>query len=113
MYSYKCQVVRVVDGDTVVVNVSLGLDVYTDAIIRLYGVDTPERGKVGYLEATAFTRAWLAANADDDGWLRLETIKDKKGGFGRYLGIIDSKSVTGDSLNAALLAHGHAEVYSR
>ena len=45
MYEYECEIVRVVDGDTIDTTVSLGFDTYirgSSGRIRLYGVDTPE-----------------------------------------------------------------------
>ena len=43
MYQYNCRIVRVVDGDTVDVDIDLGFDVWLKKQrIRLYGVDTPE-----------------------------------------------------------------------
>ena len=43
MYEYKATIVRVVDGDTVDVDIDLGFDVWLRSQrIRLFGVDTPE-----------------------------------------------------------------------
>ena len=43
MYEYSCRIVRVVDGDTVDIDIDLGFDVWLKKQrIRLYGVDTPE-----------------------------------------------------------------------
>ena len=43
MYEYKCKVVRVVDGDTVDVDIDLGFGVWMrKQRIRMYGIDTPE-----------------------------------------------------------------------
>ena len=43
MYEYNCELVRVVDGDTVDVDINLGFGVWLrKERIRLYGVDTPE-----------------------------------------------------------------------
>ena len=43
MYEYKCKMVKVVDGDTVDVDIDLGFGVWMrDQRIRLYGIDTPE-----------------------------------------------------------------------
>ena len=43
MYEYNCKIDRVVDGDTVDVDIDLGFDVWMlKQRIRLYGVDTPE-----------------------------------------------------------------------
>ena len=43
MYEYRCRIDRVVDGDTVDVDIDLGFGVWMKKQrIRLYGVDTPE-----------------------------------------------------------------------
>ena len=43
MYEYKAIIKRVVDGDTVDVDIDLGFGViFANQRIRLYGIDTPE-----------------------------------------------------------------------
>ena len=43
MYEYKCNVVKVVDGDTVDVDIDLGFGVWLkDERVRMMGIDTPE-----------------------------------------------------------------------
>ena len=42
LYAFKAHLVRVVDGDTLVVNVDLGFDTYTERPLRLRGLDAPE-----------------------------------------------------------------------
>lgn len=43
MYEYKCKVLRVVDGDTVDVDIDLGFGVWLqEERIRLAGIDAPE-----------------------------------------------------------------------
>ena len=43
MYEYPCKIKRVIDGDTVDVDIDLGFDVWLKKQrVRLYGVDTPE-----------------------------------------------------------------------
>ena len=43
MYEYKVKVVRVIDGDTIDVDIDLGFNTtLTKKRIRLYGMDTPE-----------------------------------------------------------------------
>ena len=43
MYEYRCKLRRVVDGDTVDIDIDLGFDIWlTNQRVRLYGVDTPE-----------------------------------------------------------------------
>ena len=66
MYQYNCKIVKVVDGDTVDVDIDLGFDVWLKKQrIRLYGVDTPEsrtrdleEKKYG-LAAKAFVESYL------------------------------------------------------
>lgn len=42
MYNYKATVERVVDGDTVVLNIDLGFTVHWKSSCRLWGINTPE-----------------------------------------------------------------------
>ena len=43
MFEYKCKLLRVIDGDTVDVDIDLGFGVWLrKQRIRLYGIDTPE-----------------------------------------------------------------------
>ena len=88
MFEYECKMVKVVDGDTVDVDIDLGFGVWLrKQRIRLYGIDTPESRtsddveKVYGLAAKDFLIKWT--NAGD---LTLKTFKDGKGKFGRILG---------------------------
>ena len=43
MHEYNCTIRRVVDGDTVDVDIDLGFDTWIhNERVRLYGIDTPE-----------------------------------------------------------------------
>ena len=43
MYEYRCKITRVVDGDTVDVDIDLGFGVWLHKErVRIYGIDTPE-----------------------------------------------------------------------
>ena len=43
MYEYRCKVVKVIDGDTVDVDLDLGFDVMLKKErVRIMGIDTPE-----------------------------------------------------------------------
>ena len=43
MYEYKCKIVKIVDGDTVDVNIDLGFNIWlSNKRIRLFNIDTPE-----------------------------------------------------------------------
>jgi micrococcal nuclease len=104
LYEYRCRVLRVVDADTLHVQVSLGLDAYQNLTLRLHGLDAPERGTPAGTAATEYVVAWIAEYADLDGWLPLATVKDRREKYGRYLGVLGT-------LNDDLLAAGHAKPY--
>lgn len=60
---YPARVIRVVDGDTLEIQVELGMDVSRTTKVRLAGVDTPEvfgKDKARGLKASEFTKAWVA-----------------------------------------------------
>ena len=43
MYEYKCNIIKVVDGDTVDVDIDLGFGIWLkDERVRIMGIDTPE-----------------------------------------------------------------------
>ena len=43
MYEYKCKIVKIIDGDTVDVDLDLGFGVWLrDERVRIMGIDTPE-----------------------------------------------------------------------
>lgn len=87
MYEYRCKIVRVVDGDTVDVDIDLGFGiVYANQRVRLYGIDTPEsrtrdkeEKKFGKL-ASRFLKEKLGKECT------LRTRLDATGKFGRILG---------------------------
>ena len=88
MYEYKCKLVRVVDGDTVDIDIDLGFGVWLrKQRIRMYGIDTPESRtsddveKIYGLAAKEFLVKWT-----NSGDLSLKTFKDGKGKYGRILG---------------------------
>jgi len=42
MYTYKAEVIRVIDGDTVVLNIDLGFKIHHITPCRLAGINAPE-----------------------------------------------------------------------
>ena len=111
MYDYQCKIVRVVDGDTVDVDIDLGFDTWRcGERIRLYGVDTPE---CRTLDAEEKAAGFLAKEFVEDalhvgGTYRLQT--KEKGKFGRSLGTIYLTDDT--SINAALVTEHLAVPYT-
>ena len=110
MYEYDCKIVRVVDGDTVDVDIDLGFDTWRcGERIRFYGIDTPEcRTRNAEEKAAGF----LAKEFVEDTLHVGETYKlttKEKGKFGRYLGVIMLSNKT--SINAALISENLAVPY--
>ena len=112
MYEYPCKIIRVIDGDTVDVDIDLGFDVWLKKQrIRLYGIDTPESRtsdkveKVYGLKAKAFVVQHLSQGSTQT----LRTRLDKKGKFGRILGefVIDKTTI-----NEFLIDQHHAVPYT-
>jgi len=130
MYQYNAVIRKVVDGDTVEIDIDLGLSAWVhNEKIRLYGIDTPEvygvkKGSVEWERgnlASEFVKKYLAENNQ----VIIETIKDKKEKYGRYLALIyikiDQSILTGLTdirsigdfycLNDMLIAKGLAKKY--
>jgi micrococcal nuclease len=130
MYQYNAVIRKVVDGDTVEIDIDLGLSAWVhNEKIRLYGIDTPEvyGVKKGSAEwergnlASEFVKKYLIENDQ----VIIETIKDKKEKYGRYLALIyikiDQSILTGLTgirsiddfycLNDILIAKGLAKKY--
>lgn len=106
-YNYRAIVKSVHDGDTFTVDIDLGFGVWLkDQNIRLYGINAPElKGEFRSLGFTSRDRlSELTINKE----IVLETIKDKKEKYGRWLGIVlvDDKNV-----NDLLVEEGFAKRY--
>ena len=111
MYEYGCKVTRVVDGDTIDVDLDLGFDIIYKCRVRLYGIDTPESRTRNKDEKV---RGKLAAkflqNAISNGkHVILQTqLKDSKGKFGRVLA---SVVVDGININQRMVTNHLAVRY--
>lgn len=84
LYIYKAVVISVYDGDTITVNIDLGLSVIqAKEKIRLYRINAPEvKGaskKKGMASRNYLKKLILGKE------IFIETIKDRKEKFGRYL----------------------------
>ena len=115
MYEYKCKILRVVDGDTVDVDIDLGFGMWMHKErVRMMGIDTPESRtsdkmeKVFGLAAKNRLISLLGAEAI----LHTQVSKkgeDMKGKFGRVLG--NFVSLNGEKCAAVLIREGHAVAY--
>ena len=113
MYEYKCNVTRIVDGDTIDAEIQLGFDISFKSRIRLYGVDTPE-SRTRDLDEKArgkLASAFLKEKIEGADLVKVQTKLDKKGKFGRVLGIIfaDDVDLNQEMINKHLAVAYHGQ----
>lgn len=109
LYHYNAQVRSVYDGDTCRVDIDLGLGIWLrNEKLRLVRINAPE--------VTGDTKALGIASRDylrdriDGRKIILETIRDKRGKYGRYLAEIWLPENDGHiNINDELVAQGFAE----
>jgi len=89
MYEYRCTILRVIDGDTVDIDIDLGFDiVLSKQRIRLFGIDTPESRTSDIVEKVFgnLSKDFLKHTLPEGSQQTLRTHKDATGKFGRILG---------------------------
>lgn len=119
MYNYRCVIIRVIDGDTVDVDIDLGFSVWLrNQRVRLQGIDTPESRTKDLAEkahglaaksrltellpvGSKFEIATAINNNDSD-------MHEK---FGRILGNFMLPSTT-KTVSEVLMSEGYAVPYS-
>ena len=103
-YIYSAFVTSVYDGDTITVDIDLGFGFsFNKMKIRLIGINTPElkgEDKVKGILARDYLRS-LILNKE----VFIETFKDEKEKYGRYLAIIHLDDV---NINEKLISEGYA-----
>ena len=112
------EIVKVLDGDTIDVEIDLGFDLYKRERVRVAGVDTPEKRtrdleeKELGIDATNWLKKKLEDTIAGDGdelTIRTE-LKGGVGKYGRLLGwlYINDEEV---SLNEQMITEGYAWPY--
>ncbi len=116
MFEYNCELSRVVDGDTVDLWVDLGFNIRVHERFRLARIDAPESRtkdvaeKIRGQDATIFLEKQLHT-----AWcIKVQTEKDKKGKYGRWIGTIytahkpNPDSDDWKDINSLMVTEGHA-----
>ena len=99
MYQYKAIITKVVDGDTVDVDIDLGFEVWLrNQRIRLYGIDTPESRTSDKVEKVFgnLAKDKILSFCPVGAKIVLQTkADDSRGKYGRILGelIVDDVNV--------------------
>jgi micrococcal nuclease len=113
MYEYKAQVVKVVDGDTVDVDIDLGFNVWLKKQrIRLYGIDTPESRTSDKVEKVfgnlAKSKVLEFCPIGSNIILQTKT-DDSRGKYGRILG--ELVTLDGTNVNTYLIENSYGVAY--
>lgn len=110
MFTYKAEVIKVVDGDTIDVDIDLGFKTWVRNIrLRLDGIDayetrlgrgtTPEMKEKGLL-AKAFVKKMC-----DDNPTQVTITTTKRGKYGRWIAVVKVGNI---SIGDALVSMGYA-----
>jgi endonuclease YncB( thermonuclease family) len=103
LYTYRAQVERVIDGDTVKVRFDLGFNVEVRETLRLRGIDCPE---VDTKEGQA-AKVFVQAHLKQEDWIVVRTSRSDK--YDRYLADVFIPFASEEIyLNNFLLKQGHA-----
>jgi len=112
MYQYKIKKInRIIDGDTVDLDIDLGFSITLKQRVRLKDIDAPEPRTKDLEEKAAglVAKAWLEKELSREGEWIIETTKEDK--YGRILGTL---YLVGDpvTVNERMLNEGIAKPYS-
>jgi len=120
IYTYKAELIRVVDGDTVDLIIDLGFDTSRKERFRLYGIDAPEMNTPAGKEA----KKWLWDALQPLEVIYVQTIqletKAKRDKYGRFLAVLygnlgdlraklPPKTLALESVNSQMIEAGHAK----
>lgn len=117
MYEYQCRIVKVIDGDTIKIDIDLGFGIWmTNQNVRLAGVDAPEYRTTDQVEkkygtaAKEFVESYLKVGDI----VPIKTTLDKKSKYGNILAefkVYDSEKDILHSLNQLMIEKYHAVSY--
>ena len=114
MYTYNAKLVRVINGDTLDIEIDLGFDIIIKQRLKLFGIDTPDSRSTN----TEIKQKGLDVKQRLMDLLtkefKVETMLNKRGKYGRILGkvyIVDEKD-NEVCINELLVDEGLAERYN-
>ena len=114
MYTYKCKIVKVIDGDSVVVDIDLGFYVtLSNQHIRLTGIDTLETRSSDKVEKEMgfIAKKRLTEKLPENSYQVIQTTKfdNNEDKYGRILGVIILQD--GTNLNEWMIQNNYAVTY--
>lgn len=109
MYEYSGEIIRVIDGHTVEAEVDLGFGLTFRMILRLYGINAPERRGTSHADGER-AKGYLIWLIDHLGKQHerciIRTEKDASGKDGLYRATL---MYGWESINEQMVAGGHAQ----
>ena len=113
MYQYKAIITKVIDGDTVDVDIDLGFEVWLrNQRIRLYGIDTPESRTSDKVEKVFgnLAKSKILHFCPVGAKIVLQTkTDDSRGKYGRILGELITNE--GLNVNEYMIENNYAVAY--
>jgi len=115
MYTYNAKVIRILDGDTVEAEIDLGFGISIKKLVRLNGIDTPEKtSKIDSVRELALKAKARTAAALENKNVILKTKLDKDDKYGRVLAYVyesQTELQADQSFNLKLIQEGLAVPY--
>jgi micrococcal nuclease len=114
LYNYRASVVGVYDGDSVTLDIDLGLGIWSKGQkCRLLGIDTPEIRGEERIEGLKSKQRLCELILGKQ--VAVETYRDRTGKYGRWLVTIwDLDDELGwVNINELLLSEGYAKIYGQ
>lgn len=107
-FVYNCTLVRVIDGDTIDVDIDLGFGIWKKKErVRLAGIDTPESRTRNLAEKALGLKAKERLKELCGQKLKVKCLE--KGKYGRIIGI--PYTIDGEDICQKLISEGHAVEY--
>ena len=114
LYNYRANVVGIYDGDSVTLDIDLGLGIWSKGQkCRLSGIDTPEIRGEERIEGLKSKQRLCELILGKQ--VAVETARDKTGKYGRWLVTIWNldDELGWVNINELLLSEGYAKIYGQ
>ena len=120
LYKYRAKVLRIIDGDTMDVDLDLGFDVVlAKQRVRLYGIDTPESRTRDKVEKKfgLISKDYVKKSCPVGSKVIIGThVGDERGKFGRILGEVfaidqETNVIEETSINRKMINESYAVEY--
>ena len=106
MYTYFCKVERVIDGDTVVATIDLGLHIKVTRTVRFSGIDAYEMNTLEGKAAKEYLVQLFVSSLP----IVIQTQLDRDDKYGRLLGTFYVGTIAGMNINQEMIKAGFAKV---